>query len=105
MGILNLFSKNEPPRLDRLPEGTFTIDSEGRIVTSTIPQWFPAGQVEEVARRVIAAFRQAREARQPLSELVVHYASLKITARELRGGALVFLSATQIEPQPQPPKP
>lgn len=102
MDIMSFFSKNEP-KLDRLPEGSFTIDSQGRIVTSTILQWFPSAQVEDVARRVMAAFRQAREARCPLNELVVHYAALKITARELRGGALVFLSARQIEPQlPKP---
>ena len=97
MDFLNFFSKPEP-KLDRLPEGSFTVDAKGRVLTSTIPQWFAPEQAQEVGRRVLAAFRQARQAQHPLNELVIHYAALKITARELRGGALVFLSARQIEP-------
>jgi len=38
------------------------------------------------------AFRQATTAQLPLSELVVEYPSLRITARELRGGAIIFLA-------------
>lgn len=102
MAILNLFSKNEP-RPFRLPEGTFTVDAEGRILTSTLPQSFPGEYVEDLAQRIVAAFRQARDARQPLSELVIHYAAFKITARELRGGALVFLNTKQSDPQPSTP--
>ncbi len=39
-----------------------------------------------------AAFNEAATAQLPLTELVINYPSLKITARELRGGAIVFLS-------------
>jgi hypothetical protein len=48
--------------------------------------------VQEIATQVLVAFKQAREAQLPLSELVVNYAALKLTARELRGGAIIFLA-------------
>jgi len=40
---------------------------------------------------VVVLFREARDAQMPLAELTLHYASLRITARELRGGAIIFL--------------
>jgi hypothetical protein len=49
--------------------------------------------VEEIGEQMIAAFRDATAAQLHLSEIVVNYSSLKITARELRGGVIVFLSA------------
>ncbi len=79
-----------PPR--RLPFGTFTVDRDGRVVISTLPSTFPLALVREVGQHVTATFREAQKADIPLSELVIRYSSLKITARELRGGAIVFLS-------------
>jgi len=98
MGVLNLFNKPaQSPR--RLPFGTFTVDRDGRVVISTLPSSFPASLVRELGQHVTATFRQAQKADVPLSELVIRYSSLKITARELRGGAIVFLSPqTPISP-------
>ena len=48
--------------------------------------------IRDIAREVLAAFRGAEAAQLPLSELVVNFPSLKITARDLRGGAVIFLS-------------
>jgi hypothetical protein len=45
---------------------------------------------------VVETFRSSQAAQLPLEELVVHYPGLKITAREMRGGAIVFLSAPNI---------
>jgi hypothetical protein len=90
MGFLNLFSKPEPA-LAPLPSGSFTIDCHGVLLVSTVPSSFPAQRVAEIAQQVLGLFRQAAEAQLPISELTIHYTSLKITARELRGGALVFL--------------
>ena len=42
-------------------------------------------------REVLALFHEAREAQMPLAEVSIHYASLRVTARELRGGAIIFL--------------
>jgi hypothetical protein len=41
---------------------------------------------------VRTAFGEAAKAQLPLAELTINYPSLKICARELRGGAIVFLS-------------
>jgi hypothetical protein len=91
MGFLRLFSK--AARIPaRLPSGSFTVDRNGDILVSTLPQSFPVMLTREIGHHVLRTFREARTARLPLSEIVVHYASLKLTARDLRGGAIVFLA-------------
>jgi len=62
------------------------------VLTSTLPSSFPVSRVKDIAQQVRAAFSEAAAAQLPLAELIIHYPSLKITARELRGGAIVFLS-------------
>ena len=91
MGFLSRFTKPAPTLL-RLPSGSFTVDREGTVVVGTLPSSFPSALVSEIARQVLATFQEAAAAQLPLSEIVINYASLKIDARELRGGALVFLS-------------
>ena len=93
MGILSrIFKSAQPVNLMRLPAGSFTVDREGRVITSTVPQSFPTELLQEIGAQVLAAFRSSQTAELPLSELIVHYSSLTLTARELRGGAIVFLS-------------
>ena len=92
MGFLRLFSKAAPTLL-RLPSGSFTVDREGSVLVRTLPSSYPVELVEEIGHQMLAAFRDAAEAQLPLSEIVINYSSLKITARELRGGAIVFLAA------------
>jgi hypothetical protein len=91
MGLLNLFAK-PAPMLMRLPSGCFTVDRDGRVLTVTLPSSFPVSLVEDLAREVRAAFSEAAAAQLPLAEFVINYPSLKISARELRGGAIVYLS-------------
>jgi hypothetical protein len=91
MGFLSLFAK-PAPKLVRLPSGSFTVDREGRVLVSTLPQTFPAELVRDIATHVLGAFRSAQVAKLPLSELIIRYPSLKLTARELRGGAIIFLA-------------
>ena len=101
MGLLNLFAKPAPTLL-RLPSGSFTVDREGCVLMGTLPSSFPTGLVQDIARQVRAAFGEAAAAQLPLTELIIHYPSLKIAARELRGGALVFLSPkTPVSPMRQ----
>ena len=92
MGILNRIFKSAPPNLMRLPSGCFTLDREGRIIISTVTQSYPAALLEEIGRQVLTTFRAAQDAQLPLSELIVQFSSLTLTACELRGGAIVFLS-------------
>jgi hypothetical protein len=89
MGILN---KTAKPELKRLPSGTFTVDAQGGVVSSTVPQSVPAAVLEDIGRHVIFIFRGARDARVGFSELVAQYSAYKITAREMHGGAIIFLS-------------
>ena len=98
MGLLNLFDKPAPTLL-RLPSGSFSVDRQGIVLTTTLASSFPPVLVEEIARYVLRMFRDAAAARLPLAELNIHYASLRITARELRGGALVFLAPKEPERQ------
>jgi hypothetical protein len=90
MGLLSLFSKS-PSALKPLPRGSFTVDREGRVLASTLPLSFPTELAGEIALDVLFSFKQAHAARIPLREIVVRYANLKLTARELRGGAIIFL--------------
>jgi hypothetical protein len=93
MGFLNLLSRRGAgPGLVRLPTGSFTLDPGGRIVASTLPRSFPAAHVQRIGALVLSTFQSAREAQIPLTELIADYAALKLTARELRGGAIIFLA-------------
>lgn len=89
MGLLNLFSRPSPA-VTLLPTGSLTLDRNGRILASTVPSSCPAEVLEAVTKQVQRLFREARRAQMPLSELIFHFASLQITAKEMRGGALIF---------------
>lgn len=91
MGLLNLFAKPRPA-LQRLPSGSMTVDRDGQIVTSTVASSYPEDVLHEVAEEVLLLFQEARKAHLPLTEFRIHFASLHITAREARGGAIIFLS-------------
>ncbi len=62
MGILNLFAR-QSAALMPLPRGSFTVDREGRVLASTLPQAFPNHLAEDIAMEVLAAFRAAHVAR------------------------------------------
>jgi len=69
-----------------------TVDRNARIVASTISSAQSPELLEEIGGRVLRLFREAQKAQMPLSELTIQFASLKINAREMRGGAIIFLS-------------
>ncbi len=102
MGLLTLFAKPAPTLL-RLPTGSFTVDRQGFVLVGTLPSIFPAQLVRDIGQQVLITFLEAQSAQLPLAELIINYPSLKITARELRGGAIVFLSPrTPYGPASQP---
>ncbi|MGP8199119.1 MAG: hypothetical protein ACLQU4_06420 [Limisphaerales bacterium] len=88
--------------MKRLPTGTFTVDAECRIVSSTVPGRVPEAQVRNIGRQVLAIFEGARKANLQFSELVVQYAAFKITARQMRSGAIIFLSPRVMQSVPMP---
>ena len=89
--------------LHRLPCGAFTVDTHGNLVSSTVPQWVEGALVLQIGRQILAVFKGASGVLPPFSELRVQYEALRITAREMRGGAIVFLSPGKIQPPPPPP--
>lgn len=91
MGLLSFFSKPARPLL-QLHSGSFSLDRGGRVLATTLPSSFPPALIVEIGRCVVDTFREAQMAQLPLDQLVVHYPGLSLTAREMRGGALVFLS-------------
>ena len=91
MGLLNFFSKPVPALL-KLSSGSFTLDRSGRVVVATLPSSFPAALVAEIGGSVLTTFREAQAAQLLLTELVICYPALKITARELRGGAIIYVT-------------
>ncbi len=92
MGFLNLLAKPATLNLVRLPNGSFTVDPNGTVLTSTLPRTFPAEWVEQIARHIVSTFHTAEAAQLPFRELVAEFSALKVTARALRGGAIIFLS-------------
>jgi hypothetical protein len=93
MAVLKPFSRAPKPlRLERLPSGCFSVHRGCGIDGSTLPSAFSEATISEIARVVLEAFRTAADNNLPLHELHIHFSGLTITARELRGGALVFLS-------------
>ncbi|HHY85223.1 MAG TPA: hypothetical protein GYA07_06765 [Verrucomicrobia bacterium] len=91
MGLLNFLSKAGAEVL-RLPSGSLTVDRQGNIIASTISSSYPSAVLKDVSADVLKLFREARAAQLSLTELHIHFASLQITARELRGGAIIFLT-------------
>ena len=91
MGFIRLFSKTRAA-VQRLPSGSMTVDRDGNVVATTVSSVYPRSVLREIADEVLSVFREARAAQIPLSEFNLHFATLRITAREMRGGAIVFLS-------------
>jgi hypothetical protein len=92
MGLLSFFPHAGTLNLVGLPNGSFTVDPGGHVLTSTLPHTFPKAWAEEIGRHVVSTFRAAQAAQLPLRELVANYSALKLTARALRGGAIVYLA-------------
>ena len=101
MGFLTRLFKSEKVKPMQLPAGSFTIDKAGAIMTSTLPQAFPSNHIREIGDQVLAAFRSAERAQMPMTEILIHYSALKILARELRGGAMVFLVPQNLNHRPK----
>ena len=74
--------------VQQLPSGT---NQRGEVVSTTVSTAYPQPLLREIGRAVLLLFQEAREAQMPLAEVSLHYGSLRVTARELRGGAIIFL--------------
>jgi len=91
MGLLSFISRKARPKLVRLPAGSFTVDRDGHVMTSTLPQGFPETQIHSISKCVLNAFHMAKKAPNASFGIDHYFSALRILARELRGGAIVFL--------------
>jgi hypothetical protein len=90
MGFLKKFLHSRAA-VRQLPVGSLTVDRNGQVITTTISSAYPRALLRDIGHEVLVLFREARESQMPLAEVSFHFASLNITARELRGGAIIFL--------------
>ncbi len=79
-------------KVEKLPSGSFTISPTGSINASTLPGSFPEEIVKEIGGVFLKVFKEAKEQNLPFKELQIDYAGLKLTGREARGGAIVFIT-------------
>jgi hypothetical protein len=90
MGFLKRFFRGRAA-VQQLPAGTITVDRSGHILTSTVSSVYSKSLLRDIGCDVLELFHEARTAEMPLSEVNLQFGSLHITARELRGGAIIFL--------------
>jgi len=90
MGFLKRFFRSRAA-VQELPTGSLTVDRYGNVVTTTVSSTYPRPLLQKIGHEVLALFHEAREAQMPMAEINLHFTSLRITARELRGGAIIFL--------------
>ena len=102
MGFLKkLFRFRSRAAVQQLPSGSIAVDGDGNVVTSTVSSAYSKDLLRAIGRDVLALFHEAREAQMPLAEVNINFVSLRITARELRGGAVIFLfPQTALSPMP-----
>jgi hypothetical protein len=76
----------------RFPRGSFTISPEGHVVVSTLPGTFSRERMEAIGKVILSALASARALGTPLNELAADFAGLEIRARDLAGGAIIFIT-------------
>jgi hypothetical protein len=92
MGFLKNLFKPDARGPAPLPSGSFTVDSGGEILSSTVSSSFSPSHLREISSLVLNAFREAKEAELALGEVAATFGALNIKACEMRGGAMIFLS-------------
>ena len=92
MGLLSLFKSPKSQGPPPLPSGSYTVDRDGKVVTSTISSAISGQTLELISAQVLQTFRDARQAELNISEFSINMGAMNIKARELRGGAMIFIS-------------
>ena len=87
---MNPLTKTKSPA--HFPRGSYTVAADGGIVVSTLPRSFPRDHMEAIGKAVISALTTARELGTPFKELAADFAGLEIRARDLAGGAIIFIT-------------
>jgi len=104
--VTQIFIKPSKAALVQVPTGSFKMDQSGRLMTSTLPAAFAAAHVEAIGTEIARAFLSGDRAQVALTQLTVDYPALKLLARKMRHGLMVFLvprtlgSSPELKPQP-----
>ena len=90
MGFLKkMFRTNAAVK--QLPSGSITVNRHGKLITATVSSTYPPELLRAIGNDALQLMRDAQTAQMPVVEITINFASLRITARELRGGAIIFL--------------
>jgi hypothetical protein len=89
---MNPFLKSKPMGPARFPRGSYTVSSAGKIVISTLPGSFSRERMLDISKVVLSTLASAREMGTPFSEVAADFAGLEIRARDLSGGAIIFVT-------------
>ena len=92
MGLLSLFKSPKSQGPPPLPSGSYTVDREGKVVTSTISSSVSGQTLELISAQVLQTFRDAKLADLNITQFSINMGAMNIKARELRGGAMIFIS-------------
>ena len=92
MGILSFFKSPKLQTPAPLPNGSFTVDRTGEILSSTVSSSIPPQSLKRMGALVLKTFREAQPHELSFQELTVNFAGITLCAKELRGGAIIFLS-------------
>jgi hypothetical protein len=92
MGLLNIFKSSKSQGPPSLPSGSYTVDRDGKVVTRTVASTVSADALQQISAHVLQTFREARQANLNISEFSINLGAMNIKARELRGGAIIFLT-------------
>lgn len=101
MGLLKWFSSSRPT-VHNLPSGSFTVDRHGKVMSTTVGNDFSASLLADIAREIQSLFHAARAAQMPMSEVSLDFAGLQVSARDMQGGAIIFLSPKNPLATPSP---
>jgi hypothetical protein len=92
MGLLNIFKSAKSEGPSPMPSGSYTVDRDGKVVTSTISSAVAGETLEKISAQVLQTFKDAKQAELTITEFSVAMGVMNIKARELRGGAMIFLA-------------
>jgi hypothetical protein len=92
MGLLSFLKTPKTQGPPPLPSGSYTVDRDGKVVTRTISSAVSGETLEQISAQVLQTFKDAKQAELNMTEFSITMGAMNIKARELRGGAIIFLS-------------
>jgi len=98
--VTQFFIKPTKPRLIQLPKGSFTINRDGQVMSSTLPRPFMTAHAQAIAVQVLATFKSAEKLELPFTEFSLEFDTIRLIARNMRGGAMIFLVPQERSPKP-----